>query len=100
MDLPRFSPERLRGYIAAVRHDGELRARCRWMKLAHCLTRTFPWLLGPAILDTFHVNPKRCPQRNERPIEQPRHFVASWRRKTSRGRNWRKHKMSAPARSI
>src|SRR3979411_1979224 len=54
MDLPRFSPERLRGYIAAVRHDGELRARCRWMKLAHCPHENIPMAVRPC--DTWYVS--------------------------------------------
>jgi len=41
----------------ALRHDDELLALCRRMKLAHCLRRTFPWLSGPTILGTFHLNP-------------------------------------------
>ena len=69
-------------------------------KIVSLPARTPPCLLGPRIAGTFHLKAKGCGQRNAPSLERPKHFAASWRRKTSRGRNWRKHKMSARARSI
>src|SRR5712671_4213215 len=57
---PTTSPRLWKVPAAAVRHDDELRAVRGRMKLGHCLTRTFPWLLGLTILGTFHLNPQSC----------------------------------------
>src|ERR1700704_1348596 len=52
-----------------VRCDKELRAPRRRKKLAHCLARTFSWLLGPRILGTFHLRTNSCDHGDELSLE-------------------------------
>src|ERR1700736_4488277 len=71
---------------SSVRRDGVLRPASERMKLSHC-PRELPWLLGPRIPGTFHLNKKECDRRNELSLDRPRHFAASSRRRSSRNKN-------------
>src|ERR1700676_4442713 len=71
---------------SSVRHDDVLRPASERMKLSHC-PRELPWLLGPRIPGTFHLNKKECDRRNELSLDRPRHFAASSRRRSSRNKN-------------
>src|ERR1700730_2491346 len=61
---------------SSMRHDDVLRPASERMKLFHC-PRELPWLLGPRIPGTFHLNKKEYHRRNELSLERPRHFAAS-----------------------
>src|ERR1700682_4718020 len=68
---------------SCVRHDDVLRLASERMKLSHC-PRELPWLLGPRIPGTFHLNKKERDRRNELSLDRPRHFAASSRRRSSK----------------
>ena len=57
-----------------MRHDDVLRPASERMKLSH-YPRELPWLLGPRIPGTFHLNKKECDRRNELSLDRPRHFA-------------------------
>jgi hypothetical protein len=71
---------------SSMRHDDVLRPASERMKLSH-YPRELPWLLGPRIPGTFHLNKKEYHRRDELSLERPRHFAASKRRRSSRNKN-------------